>query len=189
MNKRILIIAVAFAFVLTSFLTIEKSSYKVDVGQSNLKWTGYHLAKSYEHNGNVKLKSGSLEVENGKITGGDFVIDMTTITNNDQEGGKNTKLVNHLKSDEFFNAEKFPEAKLVINKVEGSKASGKITIRNITEPISFDFKVDEASDSKIIATATLSIDRTKHEVSYGWTIENAMLSNEFKMEVKLVATK
>lgn len=189
MNKRILMITTTLAIVLTSFLTIEKESYKVDVEASNLKWTGYHLAKSYEHNGNVQLKSGSLEVLDGKVTGGSFIIDMTTITNNDVEGSKNEKLVNHLKSDDFFNADKFPEAKLIINKVEGSKATGEVTIRNITEPISFEIEVDEVTDSKIVASASFNIDRSKHEVAYGWTIDNAMLSNEFKIEVKIVATK
>ncbi|MDH5365794.1 MAG: YceI family protein [Cyclobacteriaceae bacterium] len=189
MNKKVLTLAAITVLVMTSFLIVEIDSYKVDVEQSNLKWTGYHLAKSYEHNGNVKLKSGSLEVKNGKILSGNFVIDMTTITNNDIEGEKNAKLVNHLKSDDFFNTEKFPEAKLVIKKVEGSKASGEVTIRDITEPIAFDIKIKEAKDDKVIASATLNIDRTKHEVSYGWTIENAMLSNEFKMEVKIIATK
>lgn len=189
MNKRILMMGTVFTIVLTSFLTIEKVTYNVDIEASNLKWTGYHLAKSYEHNGNVKLKSGSLSLIDGKVTEGLFVIDMTSITNNDVEGSKNAKLVNHLKSDDFFNTEKFPQAKLVINKVEGNTASGEITIREITEPISFDITVEEISESKVIATAIFNVDRTKHEVAYGWTIDNAMLSNEFKMEVKIVATK
>jgi len=189
MNTKILIVFALFAFSLTSFVSIYESSYKIDVDNSVLKWTGFHLGKSYEHNGNIKLKSGNLVVESGKITGGDFVIDMTSITNNDLTGAKNTKLVDHLKSDDFFNTEKYPEARLVISKIEGAKATGEVTIRGITAPISFEFSTEETSDNKIVATATLSIDRTKHEVSYGWTVENAMLSNEFRIDVKLVATK
>ena len=189
MNKRILIIAAAFAIVMTSFVTINKDVFNVNITESTLKWTGYHLAKSYEHNGNIKLKSGSVDVVDGKITGGTFIIDMNSITNNDLEGSKNTKLVNHLKSDDFFNTEKFPEAKLVINKIENNVAEAQVTIRNITEPISFNINIEESTDDKIVASAKFNIDRTKHEVAYGWSVDNAMLSNEFQIEVKIVATK
>ncbi|MBK7652054.1 MAG: YceI family protein [Flammeovirgaceae bacterium] len=96
----------------------QKAHTPVVTNASQLKWTGYHLAKSYEHNGNVKIKSGSLSVADGKINSGEFIIDMTTISNNDLTDAKdNTKLVNHLKSDDFFNAKKFPEAKVVVKKV------------------------------------------------------------------------
>ena len=44
-----------------------------------------------------------------------FIIDMSTITNTDLEDAEyNAKLVNHLKSDDFFGVEKFPTAKLEI---------------------------------------------------------------------------
>lgn len=190
MKKGLLLIAVALIFTLVSFNAKEKTTYQVDVKSSTLKWTGYHLAKSYEHNGNVHLKSGNLEVENGKITGGNFVIDMTSITNSDlTDTKKNKKLVDDLKSERFFGIDNFPEAKLVINSVDGVKALGEITIREITEPISFDINISKISESKFEASAVLNINRIKHEVMYGWSIENAMLSNEFKMEIKIVANK
>ena len=189
-KKGLVVMSLGIFLMLMSFSDIKETTYNVDSEKSTLKWTGYHLAKSYEHNGNVKIKSGSLKVENGNITGGEFIIDMASISNNDlTDSKKNAKLVNHLKSDDFFAVEKHPEAKLVINKVEGSKATGAVTIRGITEPISFEFKIEESDESKLVASASFNIDRTKHEVSYGWTIENAMLSNEFKIDIKLVAVK
>ena len=87
----------------------------VDATASSLKWTGYHLAKSYEHFGNISIKSGSLELDGDQITSGTIVVDMNSITNTDVEKEKdNAKLVNHLKSDDFFAVSDFPEAKLVI---------------------------------------------------------------------------
>jgi len=184
-----------FSIILVSILAAfapADSTYTVIGNESQLKWTGYHLAKSYEHSGNVNIKSGKLSVANGRINSGEFVIDMTTITNNDLKDAKdNTKLVNHLKSDDFFNVKKFPEAKLVIKKSEpsgsGLKVTGDLTIRGITKSIEFDATLKELADNRIEATADLTIQRTDFEVMYGWKIENAMLSGEFRMEVKLIA--
>jgi len=190
MKKGLLLATLSLTVLLFAFTPKEKAAYTVDASKSSVKWTGYHLAKSYEHNGNVAIKSGSLEVDGGKITGGSFVIDMTTISNNDlDDKKKNAKLVGHLKSDDFFAVKKHPEAKLVITKVEGNKASGEITIRGITEAISFDLADVKVTDDMVSASATLKVDRTKHEVSYGWTLENAMLSNEFQLEVSIMASK
>jgi len=184
-----------FSIILVSILAAfapADSTYTVIGNESQLKWTGYHLAKSYEHSGNVNIKSGKLSVANGRINSGEFVIDMTTITNNDLKDAKdNTKLMNHLKSDDFFNVKKFPEAKLVIKKSEpsgsGLKVTGDLTIRGITKSIEFDATLKELADNRIEATADLTIQRTDFEVMYGWKIENAMLSGEFRMEVKLIA--
>lgn len=179
--------------VLSAFAPAE-GTYTVVTNASQLKWTGYHLAKSYEHNGNVKIKSGSLSVADGKINSGEFIIDMTTISNNDLTDAKdNTKLVNHLKSDDFFNAKKFPEAKVVVKKseptVSGLKVTADLTIRGITKTIEFDATLKDQDASMIEATADLKIKRTDFQVMYGWKVENAMLSDEFRMEVKLVAKK
>jgi polyisoprenoid-binding protein YceI len=170
-------------------------SYKVDVKASQLKWTGYHLAKSYEHWGSVDLKSGSLVTDGKKITSGEFVIDMTTLVDKDLEKEKdNAKLTKHLKSDDFFGVEKHPEAKLVIKKTElksGDTYStvADLTIRGITKEINFDTVVKSIEDNSLEATADFKVLRTDFQVMYGWSIENAMLDGEFRIEVKLVAKK
>ncbi|MEM8567517.1 MAG: YceI family protein [Bacteroidota bacterium] len=189
-QSTILALVLAAGIGLMSFKAID-GNYTVSTSESQLKWTGYHLAKSYEHWGYVNLKSGNVEVNNGKITSGEFVIDMTTIANKDVEGEKKSKkLDGHLKSNDFFAVKEHPEAKLVIKKVDGSgKATGDLTIRGITKEIQFDTKVEEASDNKLVATADIKVDRTDFQVMYGWKLENAILSNEFRMEVQLVANK
>lgn len=160
---------------------------KIDLAASSVKWTGYHLAKSYEHVGEVKIKSGEVSMEDGMLTGGQVIIDMSSISNDDLEGGKNVKLVNHLKSDDFFNVEKYPEAKLTITSVEkagtGYSATGDIEIRGIKESVTFTL-----AQTGMELTGKISVDRTKHEVMYGWSLENAMLSNNFDLDVKIVVS-
>src|SRR3546814_9300209 len=56
----------------------------VDTAQSTVQWTGRKV--SGEHHGDVQVSSGALTVDDGKLIGGNFVIDLTTITNHDLEG-------------------------------------------------------------------------------------------------------
>ena len=190
MKKQLTIFGAATLLIvgLMSFKSLE-NSLSVDTSASQLKWTGYHLAKSYEHWGYVSLKSGNATVKNGRISSGEFVIDMNSISSEDVEkDADKKKLVGHLKSDDFFAVEKYPEAKLVIKKMNASgKTSGDLTIRGITKEIEFQTKIEQATDSKLVATADIKVDRTDFKVMYGWKLENAILSNEFRMEVKIVA--
>jgi len=168
--------------------------YNIDSEASQLKWTGYHLAKSYEHTGLVKLKSGKLAVNKGVITSGEFVVDMSSLTDTDiTDAEKNGKFVNHLKSPDFFDVANNPEAKLVITKSTSAgngilKTTGNLTIRGITKTIEFDTKLTETKN-QIEAVADLKIVRTDFQVMYGWKVENAVLSGEFRLEVKLVGKK
>ena len=83
------------------------------------------------HQGTLQFRQGSLHLDGGKLAGGEVVIDMTSLKNTDQEGDMNAKLVNHLKSDDFFSVEKHPTSTLKITKVEqtGEKATvnGELT--------------------------------------------------------------
>lgn len=191
--KKSMFSLLTLAVVLLSAFAPPAKNYTVDAAASDLKWTGYHLAKSYEHTGKIGLKSGSLAVENGLITGGEFVIDMNTITCTDiPDEKKNGNLVKHLKSPDFFDVATNPEAKLVIKKSEksqnGLKVTADITIRGITKPIEFEAKLTEKGDT-VEALADIKVKRSEHNVLYGWTLENAVISGEFLLQAKLVAKK
>jgi polyisoprenoid-binding protein YceI len=193
--KNISVLFLSAALVITlSAPGQSNETYVVDVASSQIKWTGYHLAKSYEHYGFVNIKSGKLGISGGTITSGEFIIDMASITNTDVTKIKdNDKLVNDLKSDNFFAVKTYPEAKLVIRKSEpsgtGLNVTGDLTIRGITRPIEFKATLKELADGKIEATTDMNIQRTDYKVMYGWKIENAIISGEFRLEVRLIARK
>lgn len=196
MKNLMLFIVLGVSIVLMSFTGNQSAgTFKIDTKASQLKWTGYHLAKSYEHTGFVTLKSGNLITDGEKITGGEFVIDMNTITDVDLKDAKdNAKLTNHLKSEDFFAVSQFPEAKLVITGSEKTgdntyKTTADLTIRGITKTITFDTKVTKLTDTEIVASADFNVKRTDFKVMYGWKVENAMLSGEFRMQVSLVGNK
>ena len=139
---------------------------KVDTKKSTLKWHGEKVTG--EHFGTINLKDGMLVWNNDKLTSGELTIDMTSITNTDlEDAGYNAKLVGHLKSDDFFGAEKFPTAKLEIKsseKFKNNKAMVKahLTIKETTLPIEF-----EAQKQGDWFMAEIVVDRSKYDVRYG----------------------
>jgi polyisoprenoid-binding protein YceI len=150
-----------------------QTTFEANPAKSTLKW----LAKKVtgQHDGTVAVKSGSLTVNGGELTGGNFVLDMTTIKVADiADEGTNAKLVGHLNSDDFFSVEKHKEATFTITKVVARKGNdgstheitGDLTIKGITNSITFPAKVNLRS-SGFIATAKFTIDRTKWDIKYG----------------------
>ena len=96
---------------------------------------------------------------------------MTSITCTDIESEKKNKyLVDHLKDEDFFDVNQFPEAKLTVNRVKNIEGSqfemkGNMTIKGITNPVTFnaDIKINRNSYTAI---AKIIIDRTKWGVEY-----------------------
>ena len=163
--KSVLILAVAFGAASFTNTIMEK---KIDVKSSSIAWTGKKVLGS--HNGTIKLKSGHLNMDGDKLTGGEFVVDMTTINVTDLSGESKGKLEGHLKSDDFFGIENNPTAKLVITKAtkntganeEGYSIDGDLTIKGTTNPIKFNMVIIDNT-----ASSTLKVDRTKYGVRYG----------------------
>lgn len=158
----------------------ETGSVKVPAGKkiavnttsSNLAWEGKKVTG--KHNGVVKIKSGDLYVDGQKITGGAFDIDFSTIEVIDiKDPEMNSKLVNHLKSDDFFAASSHPVGKFAITAVEpmsdekghNMKINGTLTIKGITQPVSFPAKITIDGD-KVEAVADLVIDRTLWDIKF-----------------------
>ncbi len=173
------------------------TTYSVDVNASTIVWTGYKVTG--KHTGTVKVKNGNLTWADGKLTGGSFDIDMTSITDTDLEGEWAAKLVGHLKSEDFFGVEKFPTSKLVITRVlpQDSKGNYKIvanlTIKETTKEVKFFANASEAS-GKITATGKITVDRSEFNVKYGSGsffdgLGDKTIYDEFDLQVSLVANK
>lgn len=74
-----------------------------------------------QHEGILKFSKGDLHFEEEKLVGGSFLVDMTTISTTDLEGSSKQKLDRHLKSEDFFDVEKFPSSQLFIKKQKKTK--------------------------------------------------------------------
>lgn len=176
--------------------------YTIDTASSIISWTGY---KKFDigdaHTGIISLNEGSLAVEGGNLTAGNFTIDMTSIVNQDLESeeGKG-KLVGHLMSPDFFAVEEYPTASFEITgveAVEGSAAvthniTGNLTMRGETKQISIPANVSMA-DGKITAVAPeFTIDRTQWNVEFRnegieGLAKDKVISNDLTLKITLNA--
>ncbi|HMQ68202.1 MAG TPA: YceI family protein [Ignavibacteria bacterium] len=166
--------------------------------QSKLEWEGKKVTG--KHNGTINIISGDLTEDNGKLTGGNFVVDFNSIKVLDlQDEGMNAKLTGHLKSEDFFSAEKFPSGKFVITSAaplkDGSDnnytINGDLTIKGITNNISFPAKVN-IGDNGITASADFNIDRTLWDIRYGSGkffegLGDKMINDEFNIKFKIAS--
>ena len=163
--KNLKSIALALVVAFGTLSAEAQTSKKVDVAGSKLIWTGKKVTG--EHTGTVNLKDGALAFKGSKLSGGNFTVDMTSLTSTDLTGDWKAKLDGHLKSEDFFGTESFPTATLVFKTIgEKSKntytVNADLTIKGITKPITFDIVVN-----KNVASTKLTIDRTKYDIKYG----------------------
>ena len=146
-------------------LQASDASYTINPDQSIIVWTGREVTTS-KHFGNIYFASGQFEVKSGLISSGEFVVDMTTIDNQDLPEERRGRLEAHLKSDDFFSVESHPTALLSIlsseSVAEGKwMVSGELTIKTFTHPVEF-----EMSNSNDGWKANLVFDRSKYEVKF-----------------------
>jgi polyisoprenoid-binding protein YceI len=163
---------------------------KINLEKSIVNWKGSMLFSFGEHYGTVNFKEGSLEFKNNEIIGGTFTVDMNTIVNTDGEYSED--LVNHLKNEDFFEVDKFPESKLeFINfeKVEDNrlKIEANLTIKNITKVVTL-YNVDILPNENKVYTK-FKIDRTDFGVNYSSKgvakVKDYAISDAIELEVEL----
>lgn len=96
---------------------VTATDFKVNEGSSAIEWKGstpdhFHIG-AFKVNGNFKTN------EEGEITGGDFTIPITSITNFDLTNPDVQKqLLDHLKNPDFFNMAVYPNATFHVTKAE-----------------------------------------------------------------------
>lgn len=187
------ILAISAMLMSTSLFA---KTYQLDTKKSKLSWTGSKVLVDSKHTGTVDIKSGQVEFGKDGPTSAVVVVNMTTIKNEDlTDPGYNKKLVGHLKSPDFFDIEKHPEATLKVTsfKKQGPTAydlTGDLTIKGTTKPVAF--KATTASEkgglSKI--SADLEFDRTEFGVRYGsgkffQNLGDKVISDKVQLKVEL----
>ncbi|MFM2395137.1 MAG: hypothetical protein RLZZ546_3120 [Bacteroidota bacterium] len=154
-------------------------TYSADSTMSKVMWVG--SKPGGKHNGTINVKSGSIAVTDGNITGGSIILDMNSINVLDLTGGEKAGLEGHLKGakkgeeDHFFNVAKFPTAKFDVTKVTGltgdSTAThlvyGNLTVKDVTKEVNFKANVSVDANGVSVSTQPFDINRTDFGVKYG----------------------
>ena len=147
--------------------------YSLVISESFVNWKGMHVMGGKGHQGYIKPLTGNLAFDaNGTIAGGYFELDMNTITITDKKDtSSDNGLVSHLKDPDFFDVKKYPKGTFQLTKavkVSGDSSyyiTGQLTLRAITQEIHFPATIVKNGEA-IVATASLTIDRTKWGITY-----------------------
>ncbi len=175
--KRLTVVFFAI-FAVTAFVTAQ-SEWKFDKVHSSVTFSVRHMIIS-NVSGNFKdfsvvLKSEKEDFSDATVKG---TIQVASISTDNDNRDK------HLKSDDFFNAEKFPEIKFKSTKFEKLgdnkyKITGDLTMRDVTKEVTFDavlngtLKTDKGWLSAWKATTT--INRFDYNLKWSKTVETGGL--------------
>ena len=172
--KKILLSLISCLSLLT--VNAQPTTWKVDASHSNVKFTVTHMVVS-EMDGSFRTFDGTLVTEKEDFSDAviNFTVDVASI---------NTESVDrddHLKADDFFNAEKYP--KMTFNSTSFKKVGekkyvleGNLTIRNITKKVKFDVTggatiVDPWGNTKTGFKAITTINRISYDLKWNKAIE------------------
>jgi polyisoprenoid-binding protein YceI len=167
-------------------------NYKIDAAASKITWVG--TKPTGKHTGTIAIKEGGLAYESA-LTAATFVLDMNTIsaTDLDEKSGK-ADLDGHLKSADFFDAAKFPDAKFELTKVENSKITGNLTLKEVTKSISFEATVKEENGVLKADAPSFVINRLDWGIKTGSkslaaTAKDKIIGDDIALTIHLEAKK
>jgi len=169
---------------------MENQKFEILNTESHIDWIGKKVTGA--HNGTIGIKAGELNLNNGKLTDGNIVVDTTSIKILDiTDPDTNAQFLGHLISDDFFSTQDYQEAKLLIKAVNGNHIDADLTIKGITHPVSFDVIIHVAGE-KLTASGKLLIDRTKYGMKFrsGNFFQNlgdTLIYNDFELNVSITA--
>lgn len=122
----------------SQFVTNAQTQWGLDAAHSKITFNVSHMMIS-ETEGYFKTFSGQLTAPKEDFSDAsiDFTIDVASINTDNEARDK------HLRSDDFFNVDKFPKMvfkSTSFKKIDGNKykLSGNLTIRDVTKPVAFE---------------------------------------------------
>ncbi len=165
--------------------------FVVSAEDSKVMWRGEMLGL-YAHEGTVEVSEAELMMEDGQISGGNFVVDLTSITPTDEnftpeEGRTQEKLVGHLSSPDFFAVDSFPTASFTIESVEGNTATGTLTIRGKSNTETVENITFSEEEGRRVIRGTMSFNRMNYDVSFEMPVADKVLSEDIQLDIKLMA--
>lgn len=151
---------------------LAQTSWTLDKGHSNVGFTVTHMVVA-ETSGSFKDFDAKVTSTSEDFNGADveFTAKVASInTDNERRDG-------HLKSDDFFSAEKFPEIKFVGKLVkDGGKyqLKGKFTMRDVTKDVAFDVVYKGSIKTGQGAKAGFKLTGTVNRFDYGLKWDRAL---------------
>lgn len=187
------------SFVFAIALQAQATTYKIDSSASHVMWKGTKKLGSF-HDGKISVKEGQVTLDDkGVLTGGNIVVDMKSMTNNDlkDDPKSQAKLVGHLSSEDFFHVSKYPTSnfKILSASPKGKDeviVKGELTMIGKTNPLEVPLKIKN-ENGVYHANGKAVIDRTKWGLQYGSgnifkkLTADKIINDEFELDLHIVA--
>lgn len=195
--KRLCLLTISVA-IFPLFLFGQTQRYDISPTKSKIIWVGKKVIGS-DHKGTISLKGGTMQVDqkSSTIKSANIEVDMNVITCTDITDAEwNGKLVNHLKSEDFFDVAKFSTSSFELTSIKKTstsyEVSGLLTIKGITNTISFPASISYSSDKVKIKADNIVINRTVFGIKYGSSsffanLKDKAIADEFTLDIDVVA--
>ncbi len=178
-------IILCFSFLMASFTTLSQNYKPADAGSKvhfNIKNFGINTG------GDLSGFSGNINFVPGNVVASNFDVSVTVNTIDTD----NDKRDSHLKSEDYFNAEKYPSINIKSSRITKLNKSatgmyyftGALTMHGITKPIAFPFTVNRKGDDYLFV-GSFSINR----LDYGVGKSSSVLSDGVKVTLSVLAKK
>lgn len=167
------------------------TKWVIDPSHSEVSFKVRHMMIS-TLTGHFESFEGEIEAESEDFKNGIVVIkiDVASVnTNNDDRDA-------HLRSDDFFNAESFPQIVFKSSSYDGKKLTGDLTIRDVTKRITLDVTyngtaVDPYGQTKAGFEIRGEINRKEFNLSWNAVTEagNIVVSDQVKLVIDVQFVK
>lgn len=180
-NHTLMALALSLAFVGT--LLAESASFPLTGENSKVIFVG--AKKTGTHTGDFKKLTGTATLKDAAdptTLALNVVIDVNSMETDDP------KLTGHLKSPDFFEVKRYPEAKFVSTEIAKSKdgytVTGNLTMHGVTKKLSFPADISASSDG-LKLNSKFKLNRSEWGISYG----KGMVDEEVAMTIEVAAKK
>ncbi|HEY9004034.1 MAG TPA: YceI family protein [Mucilaginibacter sp.] len=193
-----LLVLVVFGFSKSTNNTTKPGGFSVlsiDPANSNIAWkaekpTGTHL-------GTIAITGGRLNFTCRQLSGGSVNIDMRSINVTDLSSPDKQKLEGNLRGDNFFETDKYPQARLDIISVDHKSepsyhfitVNGNLTMHGITKRIVFTADITKNAVDQFNAQADIDIDRRDWNIATSNIKYNTLIYKTIHLHVTLQANK
>ena len=178
-----------------NFETIPTADYRVDPGHSVIGFSIRHFEISFVR-GRFKDFTSTIHYDAADVT--KSTVEFTAKVESIDTGVPGRD--NHLRSADFFDVAQFPEMKFKSTKVEkkgnGYVLHGDFTLKGVTKPISFPFKLtgaikDNRGNVRFGVAAETKINRRDYGITWGAKMANGGLNvaDEVLIDLQLEAVK
>lgn len=169
----------------------EPAKYTVESNHAFVVWSANHfgfsnqMGKFFDISGEIMFDSKNIDKSSVNVT-----INLNSLVTGSQ------KFDDHLKSQDFLDVKKFPNAKFVSKKITSvgkdmAKVEGELTLHGVTKPVNLDAKINKVGVSSISQketigfSATTTIKRSQFGINYA--IPN--VSDEVSLIIEVEANK